>query len=93
MSEISIEDDPDPLPELRNGLHYYDVHDFLSEVVRADSRHTLQYREWYPMNDAAQGCENDTTDQGSTISEVKVSVRRAGLLRRLGRFAHFAVFE
>ena len=41
MSEFSIEDDPDPLPERRNGLHYYDVHDFLNEIVRPDSRHTI----------------------------------------------------
>lgn len=93
MSEFSIEDDPDPLPERQNGMHYYDVHDFLNEIVRPDSHHTLQYREWYPMNDAAQGSENDSTDQVSTISEINVSVRRVGLLRRLGRFAHFAVFE
>ena len=93
MSEFSLEDDPDPLPELRNGLHYYNVHDFLRKILRQDSRHTLQYREWYPICDEVQGQENDGIDQVSDVSKVKVPIGRTSILRRLGRFAHFAVFE
>ena len=93
MSDISIEDDPDPLPELRNGLHYYDVHDFLSEIVRPDSRHTLQYREWYSECSDTPDLEENTSDQASAIIEFKEPVGRTTILRWLGRFAHFSLFE
>ena len=93
MSEFSAEDDPDPLPELRKGLHHYKISDFLNDIVRPDSRHTIQYREWYPNSDVAQGGENGSIEQVSTTPEVKVSIRRVGLLRTLGKFVYFAVFE
>jgi hypothetical protein len=80
MREFLTDKSPGSSLALRNGLHYYKIHDFLDDIVRPDSLLTEWYRESYPQEvdkeENLNGLNTLRTNQGRLSSR---------LLRRVGR--------
>ncbi len=87
MSELLLtdEDDPGPLSGLKNGLHYYHIGQFLSEIVPEDSPLTIRYRDEY-SRDSEVAAERTTVPSYDVAEQVPSRHRTAlmGYFARIG---------
>ncbi len=87
MSELLLtdEDDPGPLSGLKNGLHYYHIGQFLSEIVPEDSPLTIHYRDEYSRGDDVAE-ERTTMSSHDAVEQISSRHRTAlmGYFARIG---------